>query len=99
MRRCSLKRDAAFVPDPVVIAEVSTVAAVKKVANGATAGSVNFLLSLDFVGSQVKLGGEFQRLVGRAFRTAIGKAGLVWPQLKLLRADDTCFDLKSHCRK
>jgi hypothetical protein len=91
---------AAFVPVPLLFFPGrSTVLAVKQVADGATPGLIYFPMSLNFVCGQVLLGVGIRRFLSGTLRAAIGKAGLVGPQLEFLGAYGASFDRKRHSYK
>ena len=74
----------------------SALLAVEHVADGSPPRFVHFALGLAGVGIEVALFGGFTGLWLAARRTTVGEAGLIRPQLELLRADDTGFDRKCH---
>lgn len=77
-------------------AGVLAVFAIEQVADGSAAGFVDFLLSLQLFGAEMLLGSGFCRFLFGALRTAIGEAGLVWPELEFFRANDADFDWERH---
>src|SRR3954452_19584915 len=79
--------------------EALAVLPVEQVAHGLSPGFVRFLRSLAFIGVHGPPRHRIFLILNAAFRTAIGKAGLVRLQFKFFMADAADFNRECHTRK
>ena len=79
-----------------VSALLLAILAVEEVAHSLPSGLVRLSHRLAFVGVHTALRYGIRRFGGAALRTAIGKAGFVWPEFEFFPANDTGFYRKRH---